>query len=140
MAAHGLLAQGGSRRCPYCRRNFDVRPTSILPKSCCPPLEGASRTVKPGAYPVPVKEIWWRPLPLHFSVLGPSSLSRLVTQMYFRGDPLNALDRILNSIPDVAARERLIARDLLPAEVGDQWLGFTHDIMLRGRHATPAVP
>jgi protocatechuate 3,4-dioxygenase beta subunit len=97
-------------------------------------------TVKPGAYPVPVKETWWRPPHLHFSVLGPSSLSRLVTQMYFRGDPLNALDRILNSIPDAAARERLIARDLPPAEVGDQWLGFTHDIVLRGRHATPAAP
>jgi protocatechuate 3,4-dioxygenase beta subunit len=110
------------------------------PKVMMGPLKGASRTVKPGAYPVPVKETWWRPPHLRFSVLGPSSLSRLVTQMYFRGDPLNALHRILNSIPDVAARERLIARDLLLAEVGDQWLGFTHDIVLRGRHATPAVP
>jgi protocatechuate 3,4-dioxygenase beta subunit len=97
-------------------------------------------TIKPGAYPVPVKETWWRPPHLHFSVLGPSSLSRLVTQMYFRGDPLNALDRILNSIPDATARERLIARDLPPAEVGDEWLGFTHDIVLRGRHATPVTP
>ncbi|WP_270933913.1 dioxygenase family protein [Falsiroseomonas oryzae] len=97
-------------------------------------------TIKPGAYPVPVQDTWWRPPHLHFSVLGPSSLSRLVTQMYFRGDPLNALDRILNSIPDEAARERLIARDLPPAEVGDRWLGFTHDIVLRGRRATPHTP
>lgn len=97
-------------------------------------------TIKPGAYPVPVKETWWRPPHVHFGVLGPSSLSRLVTQMYFRGDPLNAHDRILNSIPDPAARERLIARDLAPAEVGDGWLGFEHDIVLRGRHATPETP
>lgn len=97
-------------------------------------------TIKPGAYPVPVKETWWRPPHLHFSVLGPSSLSRLVTQMYFPGEPLNTLDRILNSMPDTAARERLVARHLPPAEVGDRWLGFTHDIVLRGRHATPPTP
>jgi protocatechuate 3,4-dioxygenase beta subunit len=97
-------------------------------------------TIKPGAYPVPVKETWWRPPHLHFSVLGPSSLSRLVTQMYFAGDPLNALDRILNAVPDEAARARLIAHDLPPAQVGDQYLGYVHDIVLRGRHATPEAP
>jgi protocatechuate 3,4-dioxygenase beta subunit len=94
-------------------------------------------TIKPGAYAVPVPETWWRPPHLHFSVHGPSSLSRLVTQMYFPGDPLNALDRILNSVPDAAARARLIARMLPPASVGDLFLGFAHDIVLRGRHATP---
>jgi protocatechuate 3,4-dioxygenase beta subunit len=97
-------------------------------------------TIKPGAYPVPVKETWWRPPHIHFSVLGPSSLSRLVTQMYFPGDPLNAWDHILNATPDAAARERLIARQLPPAEVGDRWLGFAHDIVLRGRRATPPTP
>jgi protocatechuate 3,4-dioxygenase beta subunit len=97
-------------------------------------------TIKPGAYPVPVKETWWRPPHVHFSVLGPASLSRLVTQMYFAGDPLNALDRILQSIPDEAARNRLIATDLPPAEVGDLYLGYTFDIVLRGRHATPEAP
>lgn len=97
-------------------------------------------TIKPGAYPVPVEETWWRPPHVHFSVIGPASLARLVTQMYFAGDPLNALDRILNAIPDAAARQRLIARDLPPAEVGDRWLGYAHDIVLRGRHATPAAP
>jgi protocatechuate 3,4-dioxygenase beta subunit len=94
-------------------------------------------TVKPGAYPVPVPATWWRPPHVHFSVLGPASLSRLVTQMYFPGDPLNAFDRILQSVPDEAARARLVARQLHPAEVGDGWLGFVHDIVLRGRHATP---
>jgi protocatechuate 3,4-dioxygenase beta subunit len=97
-------------------------------------------TIKPGAYPVPVKDTWWRPPHVHFSVLGPSSLSRLVTQIYFPGDPMNDWDRILNSIPDVTARSRLLAQQLPPAEVGDGWLGFTFDIVLRGRHATPVAP
>ncbi|PWS36415.1 protocatechuate 3,4-dioxygenase subunit beta [Falsiroseomonas bella] len=97
----------------------------------------AFTTIKPGAYAVPVQETWWRPPHLHFSVHGPSCLSRLVTQMYFPGEPLNALDRILNAIPDGAARSRMIARFLPPPSVGDFFLGFTHDIVLRGRHATP---
>ena len=94
-------------------------------------------TVKPGAYPVPVEDTWWRPPHVHFSVLGPASLSRLVTQMYFPGDPMNDWDRILNSIPDPAARQRLVARQTHPAQAGDGWLAFTHDIVLRGEAATP---
>ncbi|WP_323771608.1 protocatechuate 3,4-dioxygenase subunit beta [Antarctobacter sp.] len=94
-------------------------------------------TIKPGAYPVPVKDTWWRPPHIHFSVLGPSSMSRLVTQMYFPGDPLNDWDRILHSVGDPAARDRLIAKQLHPAEVGVDHLGFHHDIVLRGRAATP---
>ena len=97
-------------------------------------------TIKPGAYPVPVADTWWRPPHVHFSVLGPASLARLVTQMYFPGDPLNPLDRILMSVPDAAARDRLVARQRPPAEVGSGWLGFGHDIVLRGRAATPAMP
>jgi protocatechuate 3,4-dioxygenase, beta subunit len=94
-------------------------------------------TIKPGAYPVPTEHVWWRPPHIHFSVLGLSTFSRLVTQMYFPGDPLNALDHILMSVPDARARERLIARQLPPSEVGDRWLGYIHDIVLRGRLATP---
>ncbi len=97
-------------------------------------------TIKPGAYPVPVKETWWRPPHIHFSVLGPGSLSRLVTQMYFPGDPLNAVDRILLSIPDAAARARLVARAVSTEEVEGEWLGFEHEMVLRGRHATPPLP
>lgn len=97
-------------------------------------------TIRPGAYPVPSKNNWWRPPHVHFSVLGPATLSRLVTQMYFPGDPMNQYDHILNSVPDPAARERLIARQLPPHEVGLGWLGFTHDIVLRGRAATPELP
>jgi len=97
-------------------------------------------TIRPGAYPVPTPETWWRPPHVHFSVLGPATLSRLVTQMYFPGDPLNALDRILQSIPDAAARDRSVARPLPPASVGSGWLGYRFDIVLRGRFATPELP
>jgi len=94
-------------------------------------------SVKPGAYAVPVKDTWWRPPHVHFSVLGPSTLSRLVTQMYFPGDPMNEWDRILQSVGDPAARGRLIAKQMHPSETGDQYLAYRHDIVLRGRLATP---
>ena len=97
-------------------------------------------TIKPGAYPVPSADVWWRPPHVHFSVLGPATLSRLVTQMYFPGDPLNPLDRILMAVPDAAARQRLVARQVPPAEAGAGWLGYAHDIVLRGRAATPVLP
>jgi len=97
-------------------------------------------TIRPGAYPVPVPETWWRPPHVHFSVLGPASLSRLVTQMYFPGDPLNGLDRILQSVPDAAARARLVAAMVPPVEVGLGWLAYRFDIGLRGRAATPELP
>lgn len=97
-------------------------------------------TIKPGAYPVPDSGRWWRPPHIHFSVLGPSSLSRLVTQMYFPGDPMNEWDRLLNAIPDVAARQRIVARQVPPTEIAGEWLGFGFDMVLRGRHATPPLP
>jgi protocatechuate 3,4-dioxygenase beta subunit len=98
------------------------------------------RTVKPGAYPVPASDGWWRPPHVHFSLFGKVWLSRLVTQMYFPGEPLNAQDRILNAVPDAAARERLVARCVPPT--GDPYnaLVFEHQIVLRGRAATLAQP
>jgi protocatechuate 3,4-dioxygenase beta subunit len=96
-------------------------------------------TIKPGAYPVPDSGGWWRPPHIHFSILGPGSLSRLVTQMYFPGDPLNALDRLILSIPDREAQARLVSRPIHPSEIAGEWLGFTHDMVLRGRHATPPL-
>jgi protocatechuate 3,4-dioxygenase beta subunit len=97
-------------------------------------------TIKPGAYPVPDSGRWWRPPHIHMSLLGPACLSRLVTQMYFEGDPLNAHDRLLNAIPSEAARASLIARQLPPTDVPGDWLAFRHDLVLRGRHATPSLP
>ena len=70
--------------------------------------------MKPGAYPVPTRDGWWRPPHVHFSLFGKVWLSRLVTQMYFPGEPLNAQDRILNAVPDAAARDSLVARYVPP--------------------------
>src|SRR5258706_4387348 len=94
------------------------------------------RTVKPGAYPVPTGDGWWRPPHIHFSLFGRAWLSRLVTQMYFPGEPLNAHDRILNAVPDAAARERLVARLAPPSAELCNALIYEHQIVLRGRSAT----
>ena len=96
-------------------------------------------SIKPGAYPVPNHpERWWRPPHIHLSIFGEGFMSRLVTQMFFPGDPLNTQDRILNSVPDPKGRERMISKQVpmmtLPrADV----LGFDHDIVIRGHRATP---
>ncbi len=94
-------------------------------------------TVKPGAYPWRNHPNAWRPAHIHLSLFGPSFLTRLVTQMYFPGDPLFAFDPIFNSVPDEDARARLVSRfDLYTTE--PEWaLGYRFDIVLRGREATP---
>ncbi len=97
------------------------------------------RTVKPGAYPVPDSNHWWRPPHIHFSVWGKVWLSRLVTQMFFPGEPLNAPDRILNAVPDGAARESLVCRAAPTSEGPPNALVFEHRIVVRGRAATPAA-
>jgi protocatechuate 3,4-dioxygenase beta subunit len=94
-------------------------------------------TIKPGAYPWRNSHNAWRPAHLHFSIFGPAFVTRLVTQMYFPGDPLMALDPISNSIPDPAARRRLVCEyepELSEAEFA---LGYRFDIVLRGRAQTP---
>lgn len=101
--------------------------------------DGAWRfvTIKPGHYPWRNTHNAWRAQHLHFSIFGPAFATRIVTQMYFPGDPLLAADPIYNSVPDVKGRERLISTydpDLSEPE----WaLGFRWDIVLRGRAATP---
>lgn len=94
-------------------------------------------TVKPGAYPWRNHLNAWRPAHVHFSLFGPSLASRLVTQMYFPGDPLVPLDPILRSIPDPRGRELLMARLDLDTAVPEWALGYRWDIVLRGRRATP---
>jgi protocatechuate 3,4-dioxygenase beta subunit len=94
-------------------------------------------TIKPGAYPWGNHANAWRPAHLHFSVFGWSFLTRLVTQMYFPGDPLLAFDPIFQSIPDPRARERLIAAFDLDVTRPAWALGYRFDIVLRGRDATP---
>jgi protocatechuate 3,4-dioxygenase beta subunit len=98
------------------------------------------RTIKPGAYPVPETRGWWRPPHIHFSVWGRVWLSRLVTQMFFPGEPLNETDAILNAIRDPAARSRSIAR-LMPTERGPaNALVYEYQLVVRGRAATPQLP
>jgi protocatechuate 3,4-dioxygenase beta subunit len=94
-------------------------------------------TVKPGAYPWRNHENAWRPAHIHFSVFGPQLVSRVVTQMYFPGDPLFALDPMVSSIPDPRGRELLVARFDLESTQPEWALGYRWDIVLRGRAATP---
>jgi protocatechuate 3,4-dioxygenase beta subunit len=94
-------------------------------------------TVKPGAYPWGNHDNAWRPAHIHFSLFGRAFTQRLVTQMYFPGDPLFAHDPIFNSIPDPRARERLIGQFDLAATEPEWALGYRFDIVLRGSAATP---
>jgi protocatechuate 3,4-dioxygenase, beta subunit len=94
-------------------------------------------TIKPGAYPWGNHPNAWRPNHIHLSLFGPSFATRLVTQMYFPGDPLLPLDPIFNGVPDEAARSRLIAAFSIDVTEQGFALGYVFDIVLRGRHATP---
>ena len=94
-------------------------------------------TVKPGAYPWRNHRNAWRPAHIHFSLFGWSIPDRLVTQMYFPGDPLFPFDPIFNSIRDERARERLISTFELDRTEPERSLGFRFDIVLGGRGATP---
>ena len=94
-------------------------------------------TIRPGAYPWPNHRNAWRPNHIHFSFFGPAFATRLVTQMYFPGDPLLPLDPIFNGVPDARARDRLIAAFDLDLTQPDYALGYRWDVVLRGRTATP---
>ena len=96
-------------------------------------------TIKPGAYPWPNHPNAWRPAHVHFSLFGPSFLTRLVTQMYFPGDPLLAFDPIFQSIRDERSRRRLIAGFELGITEPGIALGYRFDLVLRGRDSTPMV-
>ena len=93
-------------------------------------------TIRPGAYPWGNHENAWRPAHIHFSVFGSSLLSRLVTQMYFPGDPLLELDPILNSIPSEEARLSLVAEYAHEVTRAEWALGYRFDIVLGGPGAT----
>jgi protocatechuate 3,4-dioxygenase beta subunit len=123
------------------RHDVDVHPAPLDPN-----FSGAGRvltdadgryrltTIKPGAYPWRNHPNAWRPAHIHFSVFGRMFAQRLVTQMYFPGDPLFEHDPIFNAVRDAQARERLVARfDLATTE--PEWaLAYEWDIVLR---ATP---
>jgi protocatechuate 3,4-dioxygenase, beta subunit len=94
-------------------------------------------TIKPGAYPWRNHDNAWRPAHIHFSLFGPAFATRLITQMYFPGDPLFAYDPILQSIPDEKAQQRLISKFDLERTQPEWALALRFDIVLRGREATP---
>lgn len=94
------------------------------------------RTVKPGPYPFRNRVNDWRPAHIHFSVFGSGFAQRLITQMYFEGDPLIRHDAIINTIPDAAARDRLVARLDMDAAVPLDTLAYRWDIVLRGTRST----
>ena len=94
-------------------------------------------SVKPGAYPWGNHHNAWRPAHIHFSLFGAGLLSRLVTQMYFLGDPLLAFDPIYNCVPDESAKRRLISSFDWENTWPEFALGYRFDIVLRGREATP---
>lgn len=94
-------------------------------------------TIKPGAYPWKNHNNAWRPAHIHFSLFGTAFATRLVTQMYFPGDPLFAFDPIVQSIPDEGARMRLIAGFDLATTQPEWALGYHFDIVLRGPEVTP---
>lgn len=93
-------------------------------------------TIKPGAYPWGNHPNAWRPNHIHFSLFGPSIATRLVTQMYFPGDPLLAYDPIFEATP-AGARDRLVSEFSLAVTEAGFALGYIFNIVLRGVDATP---
>ena len=94
------------------------------------------RTIKPGPYPWPNGVNDWRPAHIHFSAFGHGFAQRLITQMYFEGDPLIWLCPIVNTIPDKAAIEQLIAPLDMANTVPMDARAYKFDIVLRGRRST----
>jgi protocatechuate 3,4-dioxygenase, beta subunit len=94
-------------------------------------------TIKPGAYPWGNHHNAWRPAHIHFSLFGQAFATRLVTQMYFPGDPLLPFDPIFNSTADEKARYRMVSSFDWESTAPEWALGYRFDIVLRGRDQTP---
>ncbi|BCJ62443.1 protocatechuate 3,4-dioxygenase subunit beta [Micromonospora endophytica] len=154
---HGRVLDGDGRAVPHTlveiwQANAAGRYRHILdnwPAPLDPHFTGVGRTltdergryefitVQPGAYPWRNHDNAWRPAHIHFSLFGRAFTQRLVTQMYFPGDPLFFQDPVLNSVRDEQARQRLIAR-YDHATTRPEWaLAYEFDIVLRGRDETP---
>jgi protocatechuate 3,4-dioxygenase beta subunit len=130
------------------RHEVDQHPAPLDPNfagagRCLTDTEGRYRfvTVKPGAYPWGNHPNAWRPAHIHFSLFGRLFAERLVTQMYFPGDPLFEFDPIFQAVRDPRARELLVARFDMDVTEESWALGYTWDIVLgRGGRATPLDP
>ena len=97
-------------------------------------------TIKPGAYPWPNHPNAWRPNHIHFSLFGRAFAERLVTQMYFPGDPLLAIDPVFQSIAAAGARDQLVSQFDQTLTEADWALGYRFDIVVGGRNPTPGDP
>lgn len=141
---HALVEVWQANAAGRYRHDRDRHPAPLDPSftgagRCLTDDEGRYRfvTVKPGAYPWGNHDNAWRPAHIHFSLYGRAFAQRLVTQMYFPGDPLFFQDPIFNAVGDEQARQRMIADFDLSATVPQRALGFAFDVVLRGREATP---
>jgi protocatechuate 3,4-dioxygenase beta subunit len=94
-------------------------------------------SIKPGAYPWRNHHNAWRPNHIHYSLFGPGFATRLITQMYFDGDPLLKYDPIYMCIADEGARARLVADFDIGLTMPEWALGYRFNIVLRGRNSTP---
>jgi protocatechuate 3,4-dioxygenase, beta subunit len=128
------------------RHEVDAHPAPLDPNffgtgRCLTDGEGGYRfvTVKPGAYPWGNHENAWRPAHIHFSIFGRLFTQRLVTQMYFPGDPLFEYDPIFHAVRDPSARKLLVARFDLEATQPEWALAYEWDVVLGrgGRGTTP---
>ena len=97
-------------------------------------------TIRPGEYPWRNHYNAWRPAHIHFSLFGPAFATRIVTQMYFPGDPLLPYDPMFMCVPDERARNRLISVFDWETTVPEFALGYKFDVVLRGRDETPRDP
>jgi protocatechuate 3,4-dioxygenase beta subunit len=94
-------------------------------------------TIRPGEYPWRNHYNAWRPAHIHFSLFGQAFLTRMVTQMYFPGDPLLPYDPMFTCIASESARNRLVSVFDWETTIPEQALGYRFDIVLRGREETP---
>lgn len=126
------------------RHHGDQHPAPLDPNfsgggRCLTDDDGRYRfiTIKPGAYPWGNHHNAWRSQHIHFSLFGPAFATRLVTQMYFPGDPLFFQDPIYNAVRDERDRRRMISSFDLDETVPEWALAYNFDVVLRGREATP---
>jgi len=94
-------------------------------------------TIRPGEYPWRNHYNAWRPAHIHFSLFGPAIVSRLITQMYFPGDPLLDYDPMFTCVADLKARQRMVSSFDWENTIPEYALAYRFDVVLRGRDATP---
>jgi protocatechuate 3,4-dioxygenase beta subunit len=153
---HGRVVEGGGRpvadtlveiwqanACGRYRHDGDRHPAPLDPSftgvgRAMTDAEGRYRfvTIKPGAYPWRNHDNAWRSAHIHFSLFGRAFVQRLVTQMYFPGDPLFFQDPIYNAVPDPGGREAMVSSFDLASTVPEWALAYRFDIVLTGRDAT----